>query len=316
MEQNRKIPVIVVVGPTASGKTRLSVDLAKHFGGEVISADSMQIYRYMDIGTAKVTEEEKQGVPHHMIDILDPGEKFSVAEYVDMASRLVCAVHERGNVPVIAGGTGLYVGSLITGTAFEPLESDQLLRDELQKEADTLGNEALFRKLQEADPELAKTLHPNNVGRVIRALEVYRLTGIPMSEHQRRSRLQPAPYDSCIIGLSYDDRQKLYDRIDLRVDLMVKDGLLEEVKSLAEKGFGQTAAQAIGYKEILEYLRGEVSLEEAVETVKRQSRRYAKRQLTWFRRNQDINWIYSDLEQNYDAVLSKAISIVRNRLAL
>lgn len=316
MEQNRKIPVIVVVGPTASGKTRLSVDLAKHFGGEVISADSMQIYRYMDIGTAKVTEEEKQGIPHHMIDILDPGEKFSVAEYVDMSSKLVYTVHERGKVPVIAGGTGLYVDSLITGTAFEPLESDQTLRDELQKEADTLGNEALFQRLQKVDPEIAKTLHPNNVGRVIRALEVCLLTGITMSEHQRRSRLQPAPYDSCIIGLSYDDRQKLYDRIDLRVELMVKEGLIEEVKSLAEKGFGQTAAQAIGYKEILEYLHGEVSLEEAVETVKRQSRRYAKRQLTWFRRNQNIHWIYPDLEQDYDAVLKKAISVVENHLSL
>ena len=316
MEQNRKIPVIVVVGPTASGKTRLSVDLAKHFGGEVISADSMQIYRYMDIGTAKVTEEEKQGISHHMIDILDPGEKFSVAEYVDMSSKLVYTVHERGKVPVIAGGTGLYVDSLITGTAFEPLESDQTLRDELQKEADTLGNEALFQRLQKVDPEIAKTLHPNNVGRVIRALEVYLLTGITMSEHQRRSRLQPAPYDSCIIGLSYDDRQKLYDRIDLRVELMVKEGLIEEVKSLAEKGFGQTAAQAIGYKEILEYLHGEVSLEEAVETVKRQSRRYAKRQLTWFRRNQNIHWIYPDLEQDYDAVLKKAISEVENHLSL
>jgi len=316
MEQTSKIPVIVVVGPTASGKTRLSVDLAKYFGGEVISADSMQIYRYMDVGTAKVTDEEKQGIPHHMIDILDPGEKFSVAEYVEMASKIVYTVYEKGKIPVVAGGTGLYVDSLITGTAFEPLESDPELRDVLQKEADTLGNEALFQKLQQADPELAKTMHPNNVGRVIRALEVYQLTGIPMSEHQRRSRQNPSPYESCIIGLSYDDRQKLYDRIDLRVDLMVKDGLLEEVKTLAEKGFGQTAAQAIGYKEILEYLRGEVSLEEALETVKRQSRRYAKRQLTWFRRNEAINWIYPDLEDNYEAVLEKAVSIVKSRLSL
>ena len=316
MERNQKIPVIAVVGPTASGKTRLSVDLAKHFGGEVISADSMQIYRHMNIGTAKVTEEEKQGIPHHMIDILDPGEKFSVAEYVEMVSGIVSDIHTRGKIPVLAGGTGLYVDSLLTATAFEPLESDQSLRDELQREADTNGNEALFAKLQAVDPEIAKTLHPNNVGRVIRAMEVYLLTGIPMSEHQRRSRLQPSPYESCIIGLSYDDRQKLYDRIDLRVDLMVRDGLLEEVKSLAEKGFGQTAAQAIGYKEIMEYFRSEVSLEEAIETVKRQSRRYAKRQLTWFRRNPDINWIFPDLETDYDAVLAKAISIVNKQLLL
>lgn len=313
-EKEAQIPVIAVVGPTASGKTKLSVDLARYFDGEIISADSMQIYRYMDIGTAKATKEEQMGIPHHMIDILDPGENFSVADFVEMAGQMVYTIWKKGKIPVIAGGTGLYADSLLTGTAFEPLESSGAIREALQQEAELHGNEFLFNRLVQIDPVLAQKLHPNNLGRVIRALEVYQLTGIPMSEHQRRSRLNPPPYHSCIIGLNFSDRQKLYERIDRRVDLMIQDGLIEEVKALAEKGFGQTAAQAIGYKEILEYLHDETTLEEAVETVKRQTRRYAKRQLTWFRRNPEIVWLYPDLETDYNTLLEKAVSVVKERI--
>lgn len=314
MEQ--QIPLIVVVGPTASGKTRLSVDLAKHFDGEVISADSMQIYRYMDIGTAKVTKEEQQGIAHHMIDFLDPGESFSVADFVEIAAKTVYSIWKKGKIPVIVGGTGLYVDSLLTGTAFEPLESDLSIRENLQKKAEKFGNEYVYQKLMEVDPALAEKLHPNNLGRVIRALEVWQLTGIPMSEHQRRSRLNPAPYNSCVLGLNFADRQKLYERIDRRVDLMVSEGLIDEVKALAEKGFSHTAAQAIGYKEFFAYLDGQMTLDEAIETVKRQTRRYAKRQLTWFRRNEAIQWLYSDLEADYEALLNKAVSVVEKRLSI
>ena len=314
LQNTKKIPVIVVVGPTASGKTKLSVDLAKHFDGEIVSADSMQIYRYMDIGTAKASREEQQGIPHHMIDFLDPGVSFSVAEYVDMAGKLVWQIWQKGKPPVVVGGTGLYVDSLMNGTVFEALESDPKLRLSLQHQAQEKGNVFLLEKLAEVDPELAEKLHPNNLGRIIRALEVYRITGISMSEHQRRSRQHPSPYDGCYLGLNFSDRQKLYERINLRVDQMFSNGLVEEVRQLKKAGFGHTAAQAIGYKEIFSYLNGETSLEEAKELVKLQSRRYAKRQLTWFRRNPEIQWLFPDLESSYNALLTKAIALVQSTL--
>lgn len=310
-----KIPIIAVVGPTASGKTRLAVDLAKIFCGEIISADSMQIYRYMDIGTAKASEEERQGIPHHMLDFLDPGEPFSVAEYVEMAGRCAADIRTRGGIPVVAGGTGLYVDSLLRNTVFQPIQTDPELRLSLQREADEKGGEYLLKLLSREDPELAAKLHPNNKGRIIRALEVVRLTGIPMSIHQRKAVSHPSPYRPCWIGLDFSDRQVLYQRINDRVEQMLQNGLEEEVRSLNLRGFGMTAAQAIGYKEFFPYWEGKCTLSEAAEEIKRQSRRYAKRQLTWFRRNSDIHWFYPDQEP-YLLLLEKAAAYIREELKI
>ncbi len=315
MLEYEKIPVVAVIGPTASGKTRLAVDLARLFDGEVVSADSMQIYRYMDIGTAKVTGEEQKGVPHHMIDFLDPGQPFSVADYVEMAGNCVEDIYKRGKIPILAGGTGLYVDSLLDNTVFQPIRSDPELRLSLQREADENGGEYLLNQLAQIDPETAAKLHPNNKGRIIRALEVFRLTGIPMSVHQKEAVSHPSPYESCYIGLDFSQRQILYERINQRVEQMLKDGLEGEARLLAQKGFGATAAQAIGYKEFLPYWNGERSLAETTEEIKRQTRRYAKRQLTWFRRRQEIHWLYPDLEP-YPALLEKASSFIRDKLKI
>ena len=309
------IPVIAVVGPTASGKTRLAVDLAKRFHGEVISADSMQVYRYMDIGTAKASKEEQQGIPHYMIDFLDPGQPFSVAEYVEMAGKYAADISKRGKIPIVAGGTGLYIDSFLGNTVFQPIRSDPELRLSLQREADEKGGEYLLQQLALVDPELAAKLHPNNKGRIIRALEVFRLTGIPMSVHQREAVSHPSPYRSCYIGLDFSQRQALYDRIGQRVEQMLRDGLEEEARSLMQKGFGATAAQAIGYKEFFPYWEGKCTLADAAEEIKKQTRHYAKRQLTWFRRRQETHWFYPDLE-TYPDLLKNAVSAIQNELAL
>lgn len=308
-----QIPVVAVVGPTASGKTRLAVDLARRFDGEVISADSMQIYRYMDIGTAKASKEEQRGIPHHMLDFLDPGQPFSVAEYVEMAGNCAMEIAGRGKLPVVAGGTGLYVDSLLSNTVFYPIRTDPELRLSLQREGEMRGGEFLLAQLAQVDPELAAKLHPNNLGRVIRALEVYRLTGIPMSVHQREAKAHPSPYRCCYIGLDFSDRQILYQRVNLRVDQMLTDGLEEEVRSLTRRGFGATAAQAIGYKEFFPYWEGKCTLAETAEKIKLQSRRYAKRQLTWFRRRKETHWLYPDLD-DYPTLLEKASAIIREEL--
>ena len=309
------IPVIAVVGPTASGKTRLAVDLAERFGGEVISADSMQVYRYMDIGTAKATAEERRGIPHHMLDFLDPGQPFSVADYVELAGRCAADIVRRGKVPVVAGGTGLYVDSLLRGTVFQPIQTDPSLRLSLQREAEEKGGEALLEQLAQVDPELAAKLHPNNTGRIIRALEVFRLTGVPMSVQQREAVSHPSPYRPCWIGLDFSDRQVLYQRINRRVEQMLRDGLEEEARSLTQRGFGGTAAQAIGYKEFFPCWEGKRTLAEAEEEIKLQSRQYAKRQLTWFRRNKEIQWLYPDV-QSYPELLETAAGFVRDQLKL
>lgn len=305
-----RIPLITVVGPTASGKTRLAVDLALCFGGEVVSADSMQIYRYMDIGTATPTAEERRGVLHHMLDILDPGESYSVAQYVRQARQIIGEIHARGRVPVLAGGTGLYVSSLLDHIQFEENRSDPELRRELSLLAREKGAEALWEELHRIDPVLAGQLHPHNLGRVIRGIEAYRLTGVPMSVQQERSRREPAPYRPLLLGLNFRDRQILYGRIDRRVDKMLEDGLLNEVRALSEH-FSSTASQAIGYKEFFRYLNGEESLEEAVGRVKQESRRYAKRQLTWFKRMEGVCWLYMEDFRDYNGLRAEACRLAR-----
>lgn len=289
----QKIPVVAVVGPTASGKTALAVEIALHAGGEVISADSMQVYRGMDIATAKPTEEEKKGVPHHLIDFLDIRTPFSVADYAALAHEAIRGVWERGKLPILAGGTGLYVDAVLEDLRFTEIKSDGKLREELAEFAAEKGPSALLEMLRGIDPETAETLHENNQGRIIRAIEVYRLTGIPMSEHRRRSRGE-SRYSALKIGLNYRERPILYDRIDRRVEEMLTNGLLEEAGRFRREYGCYTSAQAIGYKELAGYFEGTLSLDEAVENLKRETRRYAKRQLTWFRREDDIHWFYPD----------------------
>ena len=285
--------IIVITGPTATGKTRLSVELAKEFNGEIVSADSMQLYRRMDIGTAKVTEDEKCGVPHHMIDIAEPDESYSVARYVQEADACISDVLSRGKVPVIAGGTNLYIDSLIAGRDFAENESDNALRDELLAEYDRIGGEKMLETLRSFDPDRAAKLHPADKRRIVRAIEVFRLTGKTITQHDEETKRIPPKYDAAMIALDYEDRAELYARIDSRVDEMVSQGLFEEVKSLLDTGLSDscTAMQAIGYKEPAAYFRGELGMDEAVALIKQESRRYAKRQLTWLRRNERLFWI-------------------------
>ena len=285
--------VVVITGPTATGKTKLAVALAKEFGGEIVSADSMQLYRRMDIGTAKVTPEETEGIVHHMIDIAEPWESYSVSRYVEDAAKCVDDILSRSKLPIIAGGTNLYIDSLISGRDFADNESDNALRQELDREYDALGGEKMLETLRGFDPERAAKLHPSDKRRIIRAIEVYRLTGKTITQHDLETRQRPPRYDAATIALDFEDRAALYERIDRRVDLMVTQGLFAEVESLIKSGLSDecTAMQAIGYKEPAAFLRGEITKDEAIELIKRESRRYAKRQLTWLRRNGDIFWI-------------------------
>lgn len=306
-----KIPLVAVVGPTASGKTGLGVAIAKHYGGEVVSADSMQIYRTMDIATAKPTQEEMDGVPHHLIDFWDPQEPFSLAQYVELAGKAIADIHRRGKLPVLVGGTGLYINTLLDNITLGDSGGDEALRAELLREAEEKGNGYLLSLLRSIDPETAENLHENNLLRIVRAIEVCRLTGTTMSEWVKRSREQETPYDFCMIGLNYKDRQNLYDRINLRVDGMMEAGLLEEAKKVLDAPL-QTSAQAIGYKELKPYLRGELPLETCVEKLKQSTRRYAKRQLTWFRRDGRIHWIYPDKEKTFTKIFEKSIKIIEN----
>lgn len=285
--------IIVITGPTATGKTRLSVELAKEFDGEIVSADSMQLYRRMDIGTAKVTKEEMQGIPHHMIDVAEPEESYSVARYVQEADACISDILARGKVPIIAGGTNLYIDSLIAGRDFAENESDNALRDELLAEYDSIGGEKMLEELRGFDPDRAAKLHPADKRRIVRAIEVYKLTGKTITEHDEETKRIPPKYDAAMIALDYEDRAELYSRIDKRVDEMVAQGLFDEVKSLLDAGLSDscTAMQAIGYKEPAAYFRGELSESDAIALIKQESRRYAKRQLTWLRRNEKLFWI-------------------------
>ena len=299
--------LICICGPTASGKTALSVALAKQLHTEIISADSMQIYRGMDIGTAKPTAEERQGVPHHLLDICAPGEAFSVARYVELADAAAQDVLSRGMIPIVAGGTGLYMDALIECSTFSGDETDLSVREKYQRMAAEQGNEAVHACLAKVDPEGAERLHPNNLKRVIRALEVYEQTGMTIDAFNRLHK-RPAPkYAALKIGLCPAERQTLYDRIDRRVDQMLADGLLEETKHLLDRGaLTGTAAQAIGYKELLGYLQGEAPLEDCVALLKQRSRNYAKRQLTWLKRDDNIHWIYYNNGEELPAILQEA----------
>ncbi len=285
-------PVIVIVGPTASGKTKLSIELARRINGEIISADSMQIYKYMDIGTAKPDIEEMAGIRHYLIDEVEPGEDFSVARYRELALKYISEVVAKGKHPIIAGGTGLYVNSLVYNINFSETISDWELRETLKKEAEEKGNGFLHEKLKQIDPEAAEKIHENDIKRVIRAIEVFEHTNKPISYHREMSRQEPPPHRYLTFGLRMD-RQKLYERIEKRVDLMFEKGLVDEVEKLAEKGFNRktTAMQGLGYKEVFAYLSGEATLEETKDILKRDTRRYAKRQITWFKRLENAQWL-------------------------
>ena len=286
--------IVVITGPTASGKTALGVALAQRLGGEVVSADSMQIYRGMAIGTAAPTAEEMQGIPHHMVGVADPRENYSVARYADDAAKCVDDILSRGKQPVIVGGTGLYLNALLAGHGFAGGDKDGRYRAELESRWDKEGGEAMFAELRRIDPETAGNLHLNDKKRILRALEVYYETGKTMAQHNAETRLIPPRYDSVRIGLAYEDRDDMKRAIDLRVDKMVEAGLFDEVRALLDSGLPRdvTAMQAIGYKETLAYLDGEAAREEAIDEIKLRSRQYAKRQLTWLRRDPSIHWFY------------------------
>ena len=311
-EKNNKPFVLAVVGPTASGKTWLGVELAKIYGGEVISADSMQIYKGMDIASAKPTEAEKQGIPHHLMGILDRDVSFSAADYVQLANEKIGEVLSRGKLPIIVGGTGLYVDSLLENVKFSEGGSDEACREELYDFARENGNEALHARLAELDPEAAEGIHPNNLVRVVRALEVCHVTGRRFSELKRESKLVESPYNSLILGLNYENRQTLYDRIDLRVDEMLKAGLVEEARQLWQESSMKTAANAIGYKELIPYFNGEAELDRCIDIIKQETRHYAKRQLTWFRKNRRIEWLFLDRFNKNNEILEKCKKTIAN----
>ena len=302
--------IICIAGPTASGKTALAVELAKELNGEVVSCDSMQIYKRMDIGTAKPTMEERQGIVHHMMDIIEPWEDFSVSRYCEMATPIIDDIISRGKTAIIAGGTGLYMDCLIKGNDFAPFPATGI-RQKLEEKAEKVGFDEMLAELRTIDPESAERLHDSR--RVIRALEVYYETGITITEHNRRTQSIPPRYTPLWLGLDFESRAELYRRIDLRVDLMLQAGLMEEIESLLASGIPEkcTAMQAIGYKEFVAALHGQCSVEEAAEEVKKSSRHYAKRQLTWFRRNQNIHWLTRNTGDPAEKIIALARQVIR-----
>ncbi len=304
--------IICIAGPTASGKTALSIALAQELGGEIVSCDSMQIYRGMDIGTAKPTVQEQQGIPHYMLDVADPTEDFSVSRYCDTASPIVDDILARGKTAIIVGGTGLYMDALIRGNDFAPFPSTGQ-REALEKQTEQEGIETILCKLRQVDPETAARLHPSDRKRIIRAMEVYLETGETITAHNEKTKLIPPRYHPVWFALEDENRQDLYSRIDRRVDIMLEMGLLEEIKTLLARGIPAkcTAMQAIGYKEFLQALSGEITVPEAAEEVKKASRHYAKRQLTWFRRNENIHWLRRASGETTGEILSRARQYLR-----
>lgn len=290
-----KKPLIILAGPTAVGKTDLSIKLAQKIGGSIISADSMQVYKYMDIGSAKIMPQEMQGIPHYLIDELLPEEEFNIVVFQKLAKKYMEEIYAAGRIPILAGGTGFYIQSVLYDIDFSKEDTSDAIRKELEDFAAREGNVALHRKLQEVDEDSAKAIHPNNVKRVIRALEFYKQNGYPISKHNEEEKQKESPYNFAYFVLN-DERSHLYERIDKRVDLMLEKGLLEEVKRLKEMGYHRkmVSMQGLGYKEILAYLEGEISLEEAVYILKRDTRHFAKRQLTWFRREDEVIWVNKD----------------------
>lgn len=307
-----KKPMIILSGPTAVGKTALSIELAKRVNGAIISADSMQVYKHMDIGSAKIMPEEMCGIKHYLIDALEPSEEFNIVVFQKMAKDALEEIYANGQIPIVAGGTGFYIQALLYDIDFENQDTNEAYRAELEEIAKTQGNEVLHNRLKEIDPVSAEKIHANNVKRVIRALEFYKLTGKPISEHNEAEQQKESPYNFAYFVLT-DERASLYKRIDLRVDLMLKNGLLDEVKKLKDMGYHRdmVSMQGLGYKEILDYLDGKLTLEEAIYILKRETRHFAKRQLTWFRREKEVIWIdKSKYKYDENAVLEEMCSIL------
>ena len=309
-----KQKLIVLTGPTAVGKSKLSIELAKRIGGEIISADSMQVYKYMDIGTDKISTEKMEGVPHHLIDILDPSENFNVFLFQKLVKEAICNISGRGKIPIIVGGTGFYIQAVLYDIDFTETDKDTSIRNELEERAKNGETEALFNELKEIDPKSADIIHANNVKRVIRALEYYKKTGRPISEHNEEQHQRTSPYDFKYFVLT-DDREVLYSRIEKRVDLMIEEGLEEEVRKLLEMNIDRSATsmQGLGYREMLGYLDGEYDLERAVYLIKRNTRHFAKRQLTWFRREKDVRWIDKrEFGRDDERILEEMIRIYKD----
>ncbi len=310
-----KKPLIILTGPTAVGKTAASIGLAKAVGGEIISADSMQVYRHMDIGSAKITEEEMQGIPHYLVDVLDPEEAFNVVRFQEMAKAAMQKIHDNGHIPIVVGGTGFYIQALLYDIDFTENDSDFSFREELEKTAREKGAEYLHSLLKQADPEAAEQIHPHNIKRVIRALEFNRKTGQKISTHNEQERRKQSPYEFAYFVLT-DNREALYARIDRRVDKMMEQGLLEEVRALKDRGIARESVsmQGLGYKELLAYLDGEIPLEEAVRIIKRDTRHFAKRQLTWFRRERDVIWIdRQEIGQEEEKIVDYMLNVLREK---
>lgn len=318
MIDTKKKPLIILTGPTAVGKTKASIGLAKAIGGEIISADSMQVYRQMDIGSAKITEEEMDGIPHYLIDVLEPEEEFHVVRFQQMAKAAMEDIYSRGNIPILVGGTGFYIQALLYDIDFTEKEGDNSYREKLEALAKEKGAAYLHGQLAAVDPKAAEEIHANNVKRVIRALEFYKQTGQKISEHNERERQKESPYRFCYFVLN-DRRECLYERIDKRVDQMIQNGLVQEVRALKERGCTKqmVSMQGLGYKEIFAYLEGDCSLEEAVYIIKRDTRHFAKRQLTWFKRERDVIWIQKDaLNYDEEKLLQSLLESIRERMNL
>ena len=318
MIDTEKKPLIILTGPTAVGKTKASIGLAKAIGGEIISADSMQVYRHMDIGSAKITKEEMADVPHYLIDVLEPEEEFHVVRFQQMAKVAMADIYSRGKIPIIVGGTGFYIQALLYDIDFTENEGDSVYREKLEALAKEKGAAYLHGQLAMVDPKSAEEIHANNIKRVIRALEFYHQTGQKISEHNERERQKESPYQFCYFVLN-DRRECLYERIDQRVDQMIRNGLVQEVQTLKERGCTKqmVSMQGLGYKEIFSYLEGDCSLEEAVYIIKRDTRHFAKRQLTWFKRERDVIWVQKD-ELNYDdkKLLQSLLESIKERMNL
>lgn len=310
-----KKPIVVLTGPTAVGKTELSIQLAKAIGGEIISADSMQVYKYIDVGSTKITPEEMDGVRHYLVDELDPFDEFHVVKFQEYAKKYLNEIYAHGKIPIIAGGTGFYIQALLNDIDFTEQESDSAYRKELEALAEEHGNQYLHDRLKEVDPESAEAIHPNNRKRVIRALEFYQETGGKISEHNAKEQMRTSPYNFAYFVLN-DERSHLYKRIDARVDKMIEDGLEAEVRRLKEMGCTKdmVAMQGIGYKEMLAYLDGDYSLEEAVYIIKRETRHFAKRQITWFKRERDVIWLNkNEFDYKNEAILAYMIKILKEK---
>ncbi len=312
-----RIPIIAIVGPTASGKTKLSIELAKKYNGEIVSADSMQIYKGMDIATAKPTLNEMGNIAHHLIGYVDSTDNYSVGAYVLKAQEVIADINARGKMPILVGGTGLYVNTLLNYVILPDTSEDEKIREELYNKLEKQGVYSLLEELKQIDIDSAVRLSENiNAKRIIRAIEVYQVTGVTMTKHLEKSKTELSPYKDIRIGLKCENRENLYNRINLRVDKMIQEGLLEETKQVLSNECGKTAKMAIGYKELKPYFDNNMTLEEALENLKRETRRYAKRQLTWFRKDEKINWIDIDTVSSFEEIFNKAEEIINNNKML